>query len=119
MAMGTTSRVALNDEMQKAKAECSSYRSTIASLLSELDSTINNLLSSGFQGEAANGFLEFYKKNITAFFETDSTFDQFLGMFDKDEDGLFDCIEKSLTVGEGVDPSLGDNNKSIGSSSEG
>ena len=42
--------------------------------------------------------------------------DQFLSMFDKDGDGLFDSIEKALTIGDGVDPALGDNNKSIGQS---
>lgn len=119
MAMGTTSRVVLNDEMQKAKGECQTFRSQVKSFVQDLDSTITALLSSGFQGEAANGFKEFYDKNIAAFFSDGGTFDQYLSMFDKEGDGLFDSIEKALVVGEGVDPSLGENNKSIGQANDG
>ena len=54
MSMGTTSRVVLSDEMQKAKGECQSFRSQVKSLAQELDSIINTLLSTGFQGEAAD-----------------------------------------------------------------
>ncbi len=114
MAMGSTSRVVLSDEMQKAKGVCADYRTSIASLVTELENTINTLLSTGFQGEAADGFKEFFTNNVKAFFETGATFDQFLGMFDKEGDGLFDSIEKALVIGEGLDPSLGTNNRSVG-----
>ena len=116
MAMGTTSRVVLSDEMQKAKGECQSFRAQVKAMVDELDSAINTLLSSGFQGEAATGFKDFYDKNVASFFADGNTFDQYLGMFDKEGDGLFDSIEKSLVIGEGVDPALGENNKSIGQS---
>lgn len=116
MAMGSTSRVVLNDEMQKAKAACVAYRSTVSSLMSTLDGAVEALLSSGFQGEAANGFNDFYKNSIQSFFASGNTFDKFLSMFDKDGEGLFDSIEKALIIGEGLDPSLGQNNKSIGQS---
>lgn len=119
MAMGTTSRVVLSDEMQKAKGVCNDFRATVASFVSDLDSTINTLLASGFQGEAANGFKDFYDKNIEAFFTAGGTFDQYLGMFDKEGEGLFDSIEKALVIGEGLDPSLGENNRTIGQQSEG
>lgn len=114
MAMGSTSRVVLNDEMQKAKNVCTSFRSYVAGVVSDLDSTVSTLLSSGFQGEAAEGFKDFYEKNVKAFFNAGSTFDQFLGMFDKEGEGLFDSIEKALVIGEGIDPSLGQNNRSVG-----
>lgn len=114
MAMGSTSRVVLNDEMQKAKGVCSDFRSTVATFVSDLDNTITTLLSSGFQGEAADGFKEFYDKNVAAFFAAGGTFDQFLSMFDKEEEGLFDSIEKALVIGEGLDPSLGENNRNVG-----
>jgi len=116
MAMGSTSRVVLNDEMQKAKAVCAAYRSTVSSLMSTLDGAVETLLNSGFQGEAADGFNDFYKNNIQSFFASGNTFDKFLSMFDKDGEGLFDSIEKALIIGEGLDPSLGQNNKSIGQS---
>lgn len=119
MAMGSTSRVVLNDEMQKAKGVCTDFRSTVASFASDLDNTITTLLNSGFQGEAADGFKEFYDKNIAAFLATGGTFDQFLSMFDKEEEGLFDSIEKALIIGEGLDPSLGENNRNIGQQTDG
>lgn len=116
MAMGSTSRVVLSDEMQKAKSVCSDFRATVATFTSDLDSTVGTLMSAGFQGEAADGFKEFYDKNVKAFLDAGGTFDQFLSMFDKDGDGLFDSIEKALVLGEGLDPKLGENNRSIGQS---
>lgn len=117
MAMGSTSRVVLNDEMQKAKAVCADYRSKVSTLTSDLESTVSTLMSSGFQGEAADGFREFYEKNVKAFLEPSGTLDLFLSMFDKEGEGLFDSIEKALILGEGLDPSLGENNRSLGSES--
>ncbi len=119
MAMGTNDRVALDGEMQTAKQKCADYRAKVSTLLGTLKDTVDGLLADGFKGEAAEGFKDFYTKNIEAFFAANATFDQYIGMFDKEGDGLFDSIEKALTVGEGVDPSLGQNNKSIGQSAEG
>ena len=119
MAMGSTSKVVISDEMQKAKTECQNFRSQVKTFAQELDTTITTLLSSGFQGDAADGFKEFYDKNIKAFFDDRGTFDQYLAMFDKEGDGLFDSIEKTLIGGEGLDPSLGENNRNVGQSSDG
>ena len=119
MAMGSTSKVVISDEMQKAKTECQNFRSQVKTFAQELDTTITTLLSSGFQGDAADGFKEFYDKNIKAFFYDGGTFDQYLAMFDKEGDGLFDSIEKTLIGGEGLDPSLGENNRNVGQSSDG
>jgi len=116
MAMGSTSRVVLNDEMQKAKADCAAFRAEVKAFMQDLDSTVSTLLSSGFQGDAANGFKEFYDKNIAAFMGDNGTFDQYLSMFDKEGEGLFDSIEKTLIGGEGLDPSLGENNRNLGQS---
>ncbi len=118
MAMGSESKVVLDGEMQKAKQDCQEFRGQVASFVQELNGTISTLMA-GFKGEAANGFQEFYDKNITAFFEKDGSFDQFMGMFDKEGEGLFDTIEKTLIGGEGLDPSLGDNNRNVGQSSDG
>lgn len=116
MAMGSTKRVVLNDEMQKAKGVCGEFRSTVATFVSDLENTITTLLNSGFQGEAADGFKDFYDKKVAAFFAAEGTFDKFLLMFDKEGEGLFDSIEKALVIGEGLDPSLGENNRNIGQS---
>lgn len=119
MAMGSESKVVLDNEMQKAKQDCQAFRGEVATFMQDLDATINTLLTSGFKGEAANGFQDFYKNNIVAFFDQGGSFDQFMGMFDKDGDGLFDIIEKTLIGSEGLDPSLGDNNRNVGKSSDG
>ncbi|MEE0266065.1 MAG: hypothetical protein UD936_10615 [Acutalibacteraceae bacterium] len=118
MAMGSTNRVVLNDEMQKAKGVCDEYRATISTLVLELESKVFDLLSSGFQGEAANGFKDFFDNNIKAFFAQGATFDKFVGMFDKEAEGLFDSIEKALVIGEGLDPTLGTNNRNVGKNNE-
>ena len=120
MAMGSTGKVVINDEMQKAKGVCSDFRATVSSFLNDLDSTVSTLLSSGFQGEAADGFRGFYEKNVKAFLDTGGTFDQYLAMFDKADEGLFDSIEKALIANqESLDPALGQNNRSVGQSTEG
>lgn len=119
MAMGSESKVVLDSEMQKAKQDCQSFRSDVSTLMQELETVVNTLLASGFKGEAANGFQDFYKNNIVAFFAQGGSFDQFIGMFDKEGEGLFDIIEKTLVGGEGLDPSLGDNNRNIGQSTDG
>ena len=118
MAMGSTSKVVISDEMQKAKTECQNFRSQVKTFAQELDTSITTLLCSVFQGDAAVGFKEFYDKNIKAFFDDGGTFDQYLAMFDKEGDGLFDSIEKTLIGGEGLDPSLGENNRNVGQTSD-
>lgn len=119
MAMGSTSKVVISDEMQKAKTECQNFRTQVQTFYEDLEGTVTDLLSSGFQGEAADGFKTFFDDNIKAFFANGGTFDQYLGMFDKEGDGLFDSIEKTLIGGEGLDPSLGENNRTVGQSTEG
>ena len=119
MAMGSQSRVVIDNEMQKAKQDCQTFRVEVAAWLQELEGTIDSLLSSGFKGQAADGFKEFFVKNVKAFFDKGGAFDQYMGMFDKDNDGLFDAIQKTLIGGEGLDPSLGENNRNIGKSADG
>lgn len=118
MAMGTTERVVLNDEMQKAKSVCADFRGEVDSFYSELENTIQTLFNSGFQGEAADGFKEFFDKNVAAFFSPGGTFDQFMAMFDKEGEGIFDSIENALINQGGLDPSLGENNRNVGQSEE-
>ena len=69
MAMGSTNRVVLNDEMQKAKGVCAAFRATVATFTADLESTVNTLMSSGFQGDAADGFKEFYTNNVKTFWK--------------------------------------------------
>ena len=103
----------------KCKRQKRSVRISVHRLRLSRKNWIQRSLSSGFQGDAADGFKEFYDKNIKAFFDDGGTFDQYLAMFDKEGDGLFDSIEKTLIGGEGLDPSLGENNRNVGQSSDG
>lgn len=119
MAMGSNGEVRIDNEMQKAKRDCQAFRTEVANFVKDLSETVDTLLSSGFQGEAAKGFQDFYNKNIVAFFASGGSFDQFMGMFDKEGEGLFDVIEKTLIGGEGLDPSLGENNRNVGQSTDG
>ena len=119
MTMGSTSKVIISDEMQKAKTVCQDFRTQVQTFYEDLEGTVTDLLSSGFQGEAADGFKTFFDDNIKTFFANGGTFDQYLGMFDKEGEGLFDSIEKTLIGGEGLDPSLGENNRTVGQSTEG
>ena len=114
MAMGSEEKVILDGEMAKAKSDCLEYRGQVAGLLNKLEG-IMGTLAAGFQGEAAKGFNDYYTNTIVGFFDT--TFDQFLGMFDKEGDGLFDAIQNAFLLGaEALDPSLGENNRSLGQS---
>jgi hypothetical protein len=117
MAMGSQNKVVLSNEMQRAKQDFQTYRLQVAAIVKELDSTVNTLLTS-FKGDAADGFAEFYNNSIASFFAKGGTFDQYLGMFDKEGDGLLDSIEKTLIGGEGLDPSLGQNNRTLGKPAE-
>lgn len=119
MAMGSESKVVIDQEMQKAKENCQEFRAQVKTFIEKLDNTITTLLSTGFKGKAADGFKVFYENNIKAFFADGGTFDQYLGRFDKDGEGLFDTIEMHLIGSGGLDPSLGENNKNIGQSSDG
>ena len=45
MAMGSTGKVVINGEMQAAKGVCSSFRSEVATFLSDLNSTVDALFN--------------------------------------------------------------------------
>ena len=115
--MGTTGKVVLNDEMQKAKTVCQAYRKEVQKIISQLEGTKSTLRANGFTGKAAEGFDVFYQKYVTEFFGDGGTFDQFLKAFDMDTTGLFDSIETALIKPNGLDPTLGENNKNVGQSS--
>ena len=118
MAMGSEGKVYLDGEMAKARTDCEAYRGQITTLMGELDGIITTL-KSGFQGQAADGLDAFYQQTIVDFFGAGKTFDQFLGMFDKEGEGLFDAIQNAFLLGtEALDPSLGENNRSLSQSAE-
>lgn len=115
MAEETKDRVVLQlGVMEEAKSHCKKYRDSVTEGLVELENILSTLFKSGFQGEAATGFKEFYDNKVKKVFGENEAFEQYLGMFDRQGNGLFDCIEKALITDKGVDPSLGENNRTIG-----
>lgn len=113
--MGSEGQVVLNGEMQTAKAKFAAYRGTISGLVSELTDLVERIVNDGFSGQAGNGFKDFYTNNIQKFFEAGETFDKYIGSFDAEATGMLDQIEKALINEGGLDPSLGENNRNVGS----
>ncbi len=51
--------------IQDAKSAIAAYRSTCDGIFQSIQNDINNLVSSGFIGDAANGYKEFFDTQIT------------------------------------------------------
>jgi len=65
MAMGSTGTIHMTPEMlQNAMQAIEDYKATTDNLKTQLDNTINTLLSSSFSGNAAEGFKFFYDNTI-------------------------------------------------------
>lgn len=65
MAMGSTGTVNVTPEMiSSALSAINQYETTVSSLYSKLESTVSELIPGNFSGSAANGFQQFFYKNI-------------------------------------------------------
>ncbi|MEE0061639.1 MAG: hypothetical protein UE295_12495 [Acutalibacteraceae bacterium] len=65
MAMGTTGTVNISVKMfDDIKTAVADYRTKTNTLKDQLESEVNGLVGVSFVGEAANGFKDFYTKNI-------------------------------------------------------
>jgi len=105
-------RIVLDSEMmENAKRHCNTYLEMFKTERTALENAMEALWD-GFQGEAADGFKVFYEERVLPVMQT--TVEQYLNMFAAENDGLFDVIKNTLVVGEGVDPTLGSNNKNVG-----
>lgn len=107
--MGSTDRMHLSDEMQRAIKACADYRGAVATIFSRIQDEYKTL-NSGFAGKAATGFDKFYKEIVEKFFTAGETFDKYMKMYDDINNGLFSSIEKAFAGGEGIDPELGSQN---------
>lgn len=108
-AMGSTDRVKLSDEMQKAIAACANYRSAVQKIVARMQGEYKTL-QTGFTGKAASGYDKFYREIVEKFFNAGETFDKYMKMYDDAENGLFSSIEKAFTGSNGIDPELGNQN---------
>ncbi len=97
--------------IENAKSSVSTYVSTTTQLYSELNSLINNLTSSGFMGDASNGYKEFFTSKITPAVVANLTEPQ--GSITAGISGMLDTIKTQLL--DTVDPALGKLNQDPGS----
>lgn len=105
MASILTSAIIVN-----AKNSVSTYVSTANQLYSEMQSLINNLTSSGFMGDASEGYKVFFNSKVTPAVVANLTEPQ--GSITAGINGMLDTIKEQLL--DTVDPNLGKLNQEPG-----
>ncbi len=106
MAMGSTGTVNITVKMMTdIKDAVADYRTKTNALKDQLDSEVNGLIGSGFVGEAANGFKDFYTKNIVP--ANGEGLEKLLNAIDDIAQGALDA----LPGGNGLDDQLAEGNR--------
>lgn len=106
MSMGSTGTVNITAKMMADVREAvADYRTKTASLKEQLEGEINNLVGTDFVGEAANGFKDFYNKNILP------AIGEGLANLLTAIDNISQNIEDSIPGGQGVDEQLASGNR--------
>lgn len=106
MAMGSTGTVNITVKMMTdIKDAVSDYRGKTNALKEQLDSEVNGLVGSSFVGEAANGFKDFYTKNIVP--ANGEGLEKLLNAIDEIAQGALDA----LPGGNGLDDQLAEGNR--------
>lgn len=106
MAMGSTGTINLSVKMfTDIKDAVSEYRTTTNNLKEQLESEVTGLVGSGFVGEAANGFKDFYTKNIVPV--NGEGLENLLKAIDEIAQGAMDAIPG----GNGLDDQLAEGNR--------
>lgn len=93
-----------------AQGSVSTYVNTATELYSELQSIINNLTSDGFQGDAANGYREFFVNKATPALGANLT--EPSGSLTAGINNMLNTIKEQLL--DTVDPGLGKLNQDPG-----
>jgi hypothetical protein len=91
--------------MTNALKAIEDYRSRTGALHSELNSTVETLLSSSFSGAAADGFGYFYRESIDKAIGENLT-----GLLNALQE-IVDETLKAIPGGDGVDDQLGEGNR--------
>lgn len=106
MSMGSTGTVNISVKMlDDIKQAVEDYRTTANGLKERLDGEVNGLVGVNFVGAAADGFKEFYIKNIMP--ANGEGLDKLL----KAIDDIADAAKAALPGAQGLDDQLGDGNK--------
>ena len=94
-----------------AKASVDTYIQTVNDLYKQLSTEITNLTSEGFQGDAANGFMDFFTTTMTPLLQEKLTGEESITTQLKQ---TLDYIDEQLL--QTLDPNLGKYNKEAGNS---
>ena len=86
-----------------AQGSVNTYINTANQLYSELQSIINNLTADGFQGDAANGYREFFQNKATPALGTNLTDPS--GSLTAGINNMLNTIKEQLL--DTIDPNLG------------
>lgn len=96
-----------------AKASVDTYIQTVEDLYKQLSTEITSLINEGFQGDAANGFMDFFTATMTPMLQEKLTGEDSITIQLKN---ILSNIDEQLL--QTLDPQLGNANRSAGSSSE-
>lgn len=106
MAMGSTGTVNITQKMMTdIKDAVADYRGKAKSLQDRLDSEVNGLIPGNFSGAAADGFKDFYTKNIVP--ANGEGLENLLKAIDDIAQGALDAIPG----GNGLDDQLAEGNR--------
>jgi len=110
MAMGSTGTVNVSAKMiEDIKNAVADYRGKANTLAGQLDSEVNGLIPSSFEGSAATGFKAFYEKTFTSEDGVNPGLENLLKAIDGEE-GIAQGILSAIPGGEGVDEKLAEGN---------
>jgi len=110
MQMGSTGTLNVSQQMMNDVLDAvTEYRGKSSALYNRLNETVNGLIPSGFSGNAADGFKDFYTKNIVP--AVDEGLTQLLDAIDSMANGVLEAIPG----GNGLDDQLADGNRQTGS----
>lgn len=110
MAMGSTGTINISAKMlTDIKQAVTDYKAKTDALKTQLDGEVTGLVGTGFVGEAANGFKDFYTNNIVPVVNEEG-----LGKLLDAIDQIADSTLQALPGAQGVDEQLASGNRSGG-----
>lgn len=115
--MANNQNVKLSDELKRSLNEFAAYRAEVNKIIQNASENYATL-KTGFEGSAEEGYQVFYTKAVDGFFQAGGSFDKFLKVFDDPDSGVLMTIQKTFTGDDGMDPSLGEQNRSSAGSDQ-
>ncbi len=111
MPMGSTGTVNISVKMlNDINSAVADYRSKANTLAEQLDSEVNGLIPSNFEGEAAEGFKAFYDKTFLSAEGVNPGLESLLLVIDGEENGIVKGILDGIPGAGGTDEKLAEIN---------